>query len=144
MLGPVKVRRRPRAEAERRARELLDRVGISAQADKLPVHLSGGQQQRAAIARALAMDPKVLLFDEPTSALDPEMITEVLDVMKELASAGMTMIVVTHEMGFARQSAHRVVFMDEGRLVEQATPAEFFASPKTDRARGFLSKILAH
>jgi glutamate transport system ATP-binding protein len=144
MLGPVKVRRRPRAEAERRARELLDRVGISAQADKLPVHLSGGQQQRAAIARALAMDPKVLLFDEPTSALDPEMITEVLDVMKELASAGMTMIVVTHEMGFARQSAHRVVFMDEGRLVEQATPAEFFASPKSDRAREFLSKILAH
>jgi glutamate transport system ATP-binding protein len=144
MLGPVKVRRRPRAEAERRARELLDRVGISAQADKLPAHLSGGQQQRAAIARALAMDPKVLLFDEPTSALDPEMITEVLDVMKELASAGMTMIVVTHEMGFARQSAHRVVFMDEGRLVEQATPAEFFASPKSDRAREFLSKILAH
>ena len=144
MLGPVKVRRRPRAEAERRARELLDRVGIAAQADKLPAHLSGGQQQRAAIARALAMDPKVLLFDEPTSALDPEMITEVLDVMKELATAGMTMVVVTHEMGFARQSAHRVVFMDEGRLVEQATPAEFFASPKTDRAREFLSKILAH
>jgi glutamate transport system ATP-binding protein len=144
MLGPVKVRRRTRAEAERRARELLDRVGIAAQADKLPAHLSGGQQQRAAIARALAMDPKVLLFDEPTSALDPEMITEVLDVMKELASAGMTMVVVTHEMGFARQSAHRVVFMDEGRLVEQATPAEFFASPKSDRAREFLSKILAH
>src|SRR5687767_1342674 len=144
MLGPVKVRRRTRAEAERRGRELLDRVGIAAQADKLPAHLSGGQQQRAAIARALAMDPKVLLFDEPTSALDPEMITEVLDVMKELASAGMTMVVVTHEMGFARQSAHRVVFMDEGRLVEQATPAEFFASPKSDRAREFLSKILAH
>jgi glutamate transport system ATP-binding protein len=144
MLGPVKVRRRTRAEAERRARELLERVGIAAQADKLPAHLSGGQQQRAAIARALAMDPKVLLFDEPTSALDPEMITEVLDVMKELASAGMTMVVVTHEMGFARQSAHRVVFMDEGRLVEQATPAEFFASPKSDRAREFLSKILAH
>jgi glutamate transport system ATP-binding protein len=144
MLGPVKVRRRTRAEAERRGRELLERVGIAAQADKLPAHLSGGQQQRAAIARALAMDPKVLLFDEPTSALDPEMITEVLDVMKELASAGMTMVVVTHEMGFARQSAHRVVFMDEGRLVEQATPAEFFASPKSDRAREFLSKILAH
>jgi glutamate transport system ATP-binding protein len=144
MLGPVKVRRRPRAEAERRARALLDRVGISAQADKMPAHLSGGQQQRAAIARALAMDPKVLLFDEPTSALDPEMINEVLDVMKELARDGMTMVVVTHEMGFARQSADRVVFMDEGRLVEQATPAEFFAHPKSDRARDFLSKILAH
>jgi glutamate transport system ATP-binding protein len=144
MLGPVKVRRQPRAEAERRARALLDRVGIAAQADKMPAHLSGGQQQRAAIARALAMDPKVLLFDEPTSALDPEMINEVLDVMKELARDGMTMVVVTHEMGFARQSADRVVFMDEGRLVEQATPAEFFAHPKSDRARDFLSKILAH
>jgi glutamate transport system ATP-binding protein len=144
MLGPVKVRRRPRAEAERRARALLDRVGIAAQADKMPAHLSGGQQQRAAIARALAMDPKVLLFDEPTSALDPEMINEVLDVMKELARDGMTMVVVTHEMGFARQSADRVVFMDEGRLVEQAAPAEFFAHPKSDRARDFLSKILAH
>ena len=144
MLGPMKVRRRPRAEAEQRARALLERVGIAAQADKLPAHLSGGQQQRAAIARALAMDPKVMLFDEPTSALDPEMITEVLDVMKELAAAGMTMVVVTHEMGFARHSAHRVVFMDEGRLVEQAAPTEFFAAPKTDRAREFLSKILAH
>ena len=144
MLGPVKVRRRRRGEAERRARELLERVGIAAQADKLPAHLSGGQQQRAAIARALAMDPKVLLFDEPTSALDPEMITEVLDVMKDLAAAGMTMVVVTHEMGFARHSAHRVVFMDEGRLVEEAAPAEFFAQPKSDRAREFLSKILAH
>jgi glutamate transport system ATP-binding protein len=144
MLGPIKVRGRPRAEAERRARALLDRVGIGAQADKMPAHLSGGQQQRAAIARALAMDPKVLLFDEPTSALDPEMINEVLDVMKELARDGMTMVVVTHEMGFARQSADRVVFMDEGRLVEQATPAEFFAHPKSDRARDFLSKILAH
>jgi glutamate transport system ATP-binding protein len=144
MLGPVKVRRQPRAEAERRSRALLDRVGIAAQADKMPAHLSGGQQQRAAIARALAMDPKVLLFDEPTSALDPEMINEVLDVMKELARDGMTMVVVTHEMGFARQSADRVVFMDEGRLVEQAAPAEFFAHPKSDRARDFLSKILAH
>jgi glutamate transport system ATP-binding protein len=144
MLGPVKVRRQPRAEAERRARALLDRVGIAAQADKMPAHLSGGQQQRAAIARALAMDPKVLLFDEPTSALDPEMINEVLDVMKELARDGMTMVVVTHEMGFARQSADRVVFMDEGRLVEQAAPSEFFAHPKSDRARDFLSKILAH
>jgi glutamate transport system ATP-binding protein len=144
MLGPVKVRRQPRVEAERRARALLDRVGIAAQADKMPAHLSGGQQQRAAIARALAMDPKVLLFDEPTSALDPEMINEVLDVMKELARDGMTMVVVTHEMGFARQSADRVVFMDEGRLVEQAAPSEFFAHPKSDRARDFLSKILAH
>ncbi|MDQ1505780.1 MAG: glutamate transport system ATP-binding protein [Actinomycetota bacterium] len=144
MLGPVKVRRQPRAEAERRSRALLDRVGIAAQADKMPAHRSGGQQQRAAIARALAMDPKVLLFDEPTSALDPEMINEVLDVMKELARDGMTMVVVTHEMGFARQSADRVVFMDEGRLVEQAAPSEFFAHPKSERARDFLSKILAH
>ena len=144
MLGPVKVRRQPRAEAERRARALLTRVGIDDQADKLPAHLSGGQQQRAAIARALAMDPKVLLFDEPTSALDPEMINEVLDVMKELAQDGMTMVVVTHEMGFARHSANRVVFMDGGRLVEQAAPAEFFANPKSERARDFLSKILTH
>ena len=144
MLGPVKVRRQPKAEAEKRARALLDRVGIAAQADKLPAHLSGGQQQRAAIARALAMDPKVILFDEPTSALDPEMINEVLDVMKELANDGMTMVVVTHEMGFAKASANRVVFMDEGRLVEQAPPAEFFGSPKSDRARDFLSKILSH
>jgi len=144
MLGPVKVRRQPKAEAEKRARALLDRVGITAQADKLPAHLSGGQQQRAAIARALAMDPKVMLFDEPTSALDPEMINEVLDVMKELAADGMTMVVVTHEMGFARASANRVVFMDEGRLVEQAPPTEFFANPKSERARDFLSKILIH
>jgi glutamate transport system ATP-binding protein len=121
MLGPVKVRRQPKAEAERRARALLDRVGIADQADKLPAHLSGGQQQRAAIARALAMDPKLMLFDEPTSALDPEMINEVLDVMRELARDGMTMIVVTHEMGFARASASRVVFMDRGRIVEQAS-----------------------
>jgi glutamate transport system ATP-binding protein len=144
MLGPVKVRRQPKGEAEKRARALLARVGIAAQADKLPAHLSGGQQQRAAIARALAMNPKVMLFDEPTSALDPEMINEVLDVMKELAADGMTMVVVTHEMGFARHSANRVVFMDEGRLVEQAPPAEFFAQPKSDRARDFLSKILTH
>ena len=144
MLGPVKVRRQARAEAEKRARALLDRVGIGTQADKLPAHLSGGQQQRAAIARALAMDPKVILFDEPTSALDPEMINEVLDVMKELANDGMTMVVVTHEMGFARASANRVVFMDQGRLVEQAPPAEFFANPKSERARDFLSKILTH
>src|SRR5436309_11777627 len=143
-LGPVKVRRQPRAEAEQRARRLLDRVGIADQADKMPAHLSGGQQQRAAIARALAMDPKVLLFDEPTSALDPEMINEVLDVMKELAGEGMTMMVVTHEMGFAKHSANRVVFMDQGRIVEQAPPAEFFAHPQSERARDFLSKILTH
>src|SRR6266850_2628634 len=144
MLGPLKVRRQPRAEVERRARALLDRVGIANQADKMPAHLSGGQQQRAAIARALAMDPKVLLFDEPTSALDPEMINEVLDAMTSLARDGMTMVVVTHEMGFAKHSAHRVVFMDEGRLVEQASPNEFFTRPKSDRARDFLSKILTH
>ena len=143
-LGPVKVRGLGRAEAEQKARRLLDRVGIADQADKMPAHLSGGQQQRAAIARALAMDPKVMLFDEPTSALDPEMINEVLDVMKELARDGMTMIVVTHEMGFAKASANRVVFMDQGRIVEQAPPAEFFAHPKSERARDFLSKILTH
>jgi glutamate transport system ATP-binding protein len=144
MLGPVKVRRQPRAEAERRARQLLDRVGIADQADKMPAHLSGGQQQRAAIARALAMDPKLMLFDEPTSALDPEMINEVLDVMRELAQDGMTMIVITHEMGFAKHSAHRVVFMDQGRIIEQASPEEFFTHPKSERARDFLSKILTH
>jgi len=144
MLGPVKVRRQPRAEAERRARALLERVGIAAQADKMPAHLSGGQQQRAAIARALAMDPKVLLFDEPTSALDPEMINEVLDVMKELARDGMTMVVVTHEMGFARSAANRVVFMADGRIIEDRTPEEFFTNPRTDRAKDFLSKILKH
>ena len=141
-LGPVKVRRQPRKEAEERARELLERVGIAAQADKLPAQLSGGQQQRAAIARALAMNPKVMLFDEPTSALDPEMINEVLDVMKELARDGMTMVVVTHEMGFARHSANRVVFMDAGRIIEEAPPDEFFARPTTERAKDFLSKIL--
>jgi glutamate transport system ATP-binding protein len=143
-LGPVKVRRQPRKEAEERARELLSRVGIAAQADKLPAQLSGGQQQRAAIARALAMSPKVILFDEPTSALDPEMINEVLDVMKGLARDGMTMVVVTHEMGFARHSANRVVFMDGGRIIEQAPPEEFFARPATERAKDFLSKILSH
>jgi glutamate transport system ATP-binding protein len=141
-LGPVKVRRQPRKEAEERARELLERVGIAAQADKLPAQLSGGQQQRVAIARALAMSPKVMLFDEPTSALDPEMINEVLDVMKGLARDGMTMVVVTHEMGFARHSANRVVFMDGGRIIEQAPPDEFFARPATERAKDFLSKIL--
>jgi glutamate transport system ATP-binding protein len=141
-LGPVRVRRQSRKEAEERARVLLHRVGIAGQADKLPAQLSGGQQQRAAIARALAMNPKVMLFDEPTSALDPEMINEVLDVMKGLARDGMTMIVVTHEMGFARHSANRVVFMDGGRIIEQAPPDEFFARPATERAKDFLSKIL--
>jgi len=143
-LGPVKVRRQSRKEAEERARELLSRVGIAGQADKLPAQLSGGQQQRVAIARALAMNPKVMLFDEPTSALDPEMINEVLDVMKELARDGMTMVVVTHEMGFARHSANRVVFMDAGRIIEEAPPDEFFAQPATERAKDFLSKILSH
>jgi len=143
-LGPTKVRRVPRETARRRALELLARVGIADQADKMPAQLSGGQQQRAAIARALAMDPKVLLFDEPTSALDPEMINEVLDVMTALAADGMTMIVVTHEMGFARRAADRVVFMADGQLVEQAPPAQFFAQPSTERARDFLSKILTH
>jgi glutamate transport system ATP-binding protein len=143
-LGPIKVRGKSKAEAEKRARELLDRVGVSAQADKYPAQLSGGQQQRVAIARALAMDPKVMLFDEPTSALDPEMISEVLDVMVALAQDGMTMIVVTHEMGFARKAANRVVFMDGGRIVESADPETFFTNPTSDRAKSFLSKILNH
>jgi glutamate transport system ATP-binding protein len=143
-LGPIKVRGRKRSEAEQRARELLDRVGVADKADAMPGELSGGQQQRVAIARALAMEPKLLLFDEPTSALDPEMISEVLDVMIELATTGMTMIVVTHEMGFAREAADRVVFMDEGRIVERATPSDFFDHPKSPRAKDFLSKILAH
>jgi len=143
-LGPVKVLGTSKDTADQRGRELLDRVGIASQADKYPAQLSGGQQQRVAIARALAMDPKVMLFDEPTSALDPEMINEVLDVMTSLASGGMTMVVVTHEMGFARRAANRVVFMDEGRIVEQSTPKEFFTAPKSDRAKDFLSKILTH
>jgi glutamate transport system ATP-binding protein len=143
-LGPIKVRGVARDQAVSRARELLRRVGIADQAEKMPAQLSGGQQQRAAIARALAMDPKVLLFDEPTSALDPEMINEVLDVMIALARDGMTMVVVTHEMGFARRAANRVVFMADGQIVEQAPPAEFFDHPKTDRAKDFLSKILTH
>lgn len=143
-LGPIKVRKRSRAEAERRANELLHRVGIGEQADKLPAQLSGGQQQRAAIARALAMDPSLMLFDEPTSALDPEMITEVLDVMVGLANEGMTMLVVTHEMGFARKAADRVAFMDAGRIVEMAEPDEFFSNPRTERAQDFLSKLLSH
>jgi glutamate transport system ATP-binding protein len=143
-LGPIKARRIPKTQAEARARALLDRVGIADQAAKHPAELSGGQQQRAAIARALAMEPKVMLFDEPTSALDPEMIKEVLDVMVDLAGSGTTMLVVTHEMGFARRAAQRVVFMDEGSIVETAPPAEFFANPSSDRARDFLSKILTH
>lgn len=143
-LAPVRVRGVPRRQAEARARELLARVGIADKAHQLPAQLSGGQQQRAAIARALAMEPKVMLFDEPTSALDPEMINEVLDVMRELAAAGMTMVVVTHEMGFARTVAHRVAFMDDGRIVEMAPPAEFFANPRSERAREFLGKILSH
>ena len=143
-LGPRKVRKASKSAAEQQARSLLERVGIADKADRYPAELSGGQQQRAAIARALAMEPKVMLFDEPTSALDPEMISEVLDVMLDLAAEGMTMIVVTHEMGFARSAARRVVFLDEGRIVEIAPPAQFFGSPTTDRARDFLSRILAH
>ena len=143
-LGPIKVRDLARRDAERRARELLARVGVEDQAAKLPAQLSGGQQQRVAIARALAMDPKLILFDEPTSALDPEMITEVLDVMRDLADAGMTMVVISHEMGFARSAANRVVFMDQGRLLEQAPPEQFFASPTSGRAKEFLSKVLNH
>ncbi|MDQ0993846.1 amino acid ABC transporter ATP-binding protein [Streptomyces sp. V3I7] len=143
-LAQVKVRGRTKAEADRRSRELLERVGLLTQADKYPAQLSGGQQQRVAIARALAMEPKALLFDEPTSALDPEMINEVLEVMRQLAREGMTMVVVTHEMGFARASANRVVFMDAGRIVEDRTPEEFFTNPRSERARDFLSKILKH
>jgi glutamate transport system ATP-binding protein len=143
-LAPMKVRRKSKAEAREKAMGLLERVGIANQADKYPAQLSGGQQQRVAIARSLAMDPKVMLFDEPTSALDPEMINEVLNVMTSLAKEGMTMVVVTHEMGFARGAANRVVFMDGGTIVESAEPAEFFGNPKTDRAKDFLSKILKH
>jgi glutamate transport system ATP-binding protein len=143
-LGPIKVKGVKKAEAESRARQLLDRVGVGQQADKLPAQLSGGQQQRVAIARALAMQPKVMLFDEPTSALDPEMINEVLDVMVGLAQDGMTMIVVTHEMGFARKAADRVVFMADGFIVEEATPEEFFTNPRSDRAKDFLSKLITH
>jgi glutamate transport system ATP-binding protein len=143
-LGPVKVRREKPAVARDRAKKLLQRVGIADQADKYPAQLSGGQQQRAAIARALAMQPKAMLFDEPTSALDPEMVGEVLEVMTSLAAEGMTMIVVSHEMGFARHAANRVVFMADGQLVEDATPDEFFANPRSERARDFLSKILTH
>lgn len=143
-LGPVKVRKMPKAEADSLGKELLERVGVQHQAAKYPAQLSGGQQQRVAIARSLAMKPKVMLFDEPTSALDPEMITEVLDVMTGLAKDGMTMIVVTHEMGFARRAADRVVFMSDGQILESAPPEQFFTDPQTARAKDFLSKILAH
>ena len=144
MLAPMKVKGLSRAEAEKIARDLLARVRIPDKADKHPANLSGGQQQRIAIARALAMQPRIMLFDEPTSALDPEMINEVLDVMTDLAKDGMTMMVVTHEMGFARRVAHRVIFMDEGQIVEAATPQGFFSAPTSDRAKDFLSKILSH
>jgi glutamate transport system ATP-binding protein len=143
-LGPTRVRGLSKQEARERAMALLVRVGIADKADRYPTELSGGQQQRAAIARALAMNPKLMLFDEPTSALDPEMIKEVLDVMIELAAEGTTMIVVSHEMGFARSAARKVAFMDEGRIVEMAPPDRFFAAPETERARDFLSKVLAH
>jgi glutamate transport system ATP-binding protein len=143
-LAPTRVRGLSRTDAEARARELLDRVGIGEQAGKFPAQLSGGQQQRAAIARALAMRPKAMLFDEPTSALDPEMVGEVLEVMTGLARDGMTMVVVTHEMGFARRVADRVVFMAEGEVVETGPPAAFFDSPASDRARDFLAKVLNH
>jgi polar amino acid transport system ATP-binding protein len=144
MLAPMKVRNVPREDAGKTARALLARVGIPDKAGNYPANLSGGQQQRVAIARALAMQPKIMLFDEPTSALDPEMINEVLEVMTDLAKSGMTMMVVTHEMGFARRVAHRVIFMDGGQVVEEADPETFFASPRSDRSRQFLSKILSH
>jgi ABC-type polar amino acid transport system ATPase subunit len=143
-LAPLKVKGQSPAEADKIARGLLERVRIPDKADKYPANLSGGQQQRVAIARALAMQPRIMLFDEPTSALDPEMINEVLDVMTDLAKDGMTMMVVTHEMGFARRVAHRVVFMDAGRVVEVEAPESFFAAPRSERAKDFLSKILSH
>lgn len=143
-LGPRRVRKMSKAEADKKAMELLDRVGIGNQASKMPAQLSGGQQQRVAIARSLAMDPKIILLDEPTSALDPEMINEVLDVMVQLAKDGMTMLVVTHEMGFARKAADRVIFMADGEIVEEAEPEQFFTNPQSPRAQDFLSKILTH
>ncbi len=143
-LGPIKVKKLDKATADKDAMALLERVGVGQQAPKMPAQLSGGQQQRVAIARALAMKPKVMLFDEPTSALDPEMINEVLDVMVQLAKEGMTMIVVTHEMGFARKAADRVVFMADGQIVEDAKPEEFFTNPQSNRAKDFLSKLLTH
>jgi ABC-type polar amino acid transport system ATPase subunit len=144
VLGPVKARHLPREQARGRARELLERVGISEKAGEYPADLSGGQQQRVAIARALAMDPKLMLFDEPTSALDPEMIREVLDVMRDLARDGMTMIVVTHEMGFAREVCDRIVFIDDGEIVEEGPPDEFFGAAKSQRAQEFVDKIIHH
>jgi glutamate transport system ATP-binding protein len=144
MLAPLKVRKVPAAQARERAMSLLERVGVASQADKYPAQLSGGQQQRVAIARSLAMQPKVMLFDEPTSALDPEMVNEVLAVMTSLAGEGMTMVVVTHEMGFARRAANRVVFMADGSIVEDASPEDFFSNPRSSRARDFLGKILSH
>ncbi|HEV2999171.1 MAG TPA: amino acid ABC transporter ATP-binding protein [Solirubrobacteraceae bacterium] len=144
VIGPAKARQVPVDDARRRARELLERVGIPEKADAMPADLSGGQQQRVAIARALAMDPKLMLFDEPTSALDPEMIREVLDVMRALAKSGMTMVVVTHEMGFAREVCDRIVFIDDGRIVEEGPPAEFFANARSERAREFVDKIIHH
>jgi glutamate transport system ATP-binding protein len=143
-LAPIKVRRTSKAEAQKTALTLLERVGIANQKDKYPAQLSGGQQQRAAIARALAMRPKVMMFDEPTSALDPEMVNEVLDVMTTLAKEGMTMLVISHEMGFARRAADRVLFMADGEIVEDAPPDVFFTRPTTDRAKDFLGKILTH
>ncbi len=143
-LGPIKVRKMKKSEAEERAMQLLDRVGIGNQASKYPAQLSGGQQQRVAIARALAMNPKIMLFDEPTSALDPEMVNEVLDVMASLAKEGMTMVVVTHEMGFARRAADRILFMADGQIVEDTDPETFFDHPQSDRAKDFLGKILSH
>ena len=143
-LGPIKVRKMKKSAAEERAMQLLDRVGIGNQASKYPAQLSGGQQQRVAIARALAMNPKIMLFDEPTSALDPEMVNEVLDVMASLVKEGMTMVVVTHEMGFARRAADRILFMADGEIVEDTNPSSFFDNPQTDRAKDFLGKILSH
>jgi len=142
IISPIQVSKMKPADADAKGRQLLERVGLPEKADAYPAELSGGQQQRVAIARALALNPKLMLFDEPTSALDPEMIKEVLDVMKDLAHSGMTMIVVTHEMGFAREVARRILFMDEGMIVEESTPDEFFTNPKTERAKSFLSKIL--
>ncbi|MFD2675412.1 amino acid ABC transporter ATP-binding protein [Gulosibacter bifidus] len=144
VLAQIKVRKISREAATKRAMDLLKQVGVEAHAKKMPSQLSGGQQQRVAIARSLAMDPKLILLDEPTSALDPEMINEVLDVMVQLAKNGMTMVVVTHEMGFARRAADRIIFMADGAIVEESTPEEFFTNPKTDRAKQFLSKILTH
>ncbi|HSR13210.1 MAG TPA: amino acid ABC transporter ATP-binding protein [Thermodesulfobacteriota bacterium] len=144
ILAPIKVRKQSRSEAEKIARDLMTKVGIPEKLGSYPANLSGGQQQRVAIARALAMQPKIMLFDEPTSALDPEMINEVLEVMTDLAREGMTMVVVTHEMGFARRVSHRIIFMDEGRVIEEGSPETFFSQPKSERTKAFLSTILTH